>query len=91
MSNEYQDHCNANYGPDDEPTREEQEGDAWEYWHGRAMSAETLLHLIREREPASPATEFDSNLLSADEANKRLGEIFLIARSALTSGERDAG
>lgn len=40
MSNEYQDYCNANYGPEDGPTREEQEGDAWEYWHERANKFE---------------------------------------------------
>lgn len=84
MISEYQDYCNANYDPEDIPTRDEQEGDAWEYWQGRAMAAETHLHLIAELEPASPATEFDSNLLSADEANKLLGEVFRIARVGLS-------
>lgn len=31
---------------DEEPTREEQEADAWEYWHQRACRFEKALHLI---------------------------------------------
>lgn len=37
------------YGePEHEPTREEQEGDAWEYWHQRARRFETALVEIRD-------------------------------------------
>lgn len=35
----------------DEPTREQQEGDAWEYWHQRAHKFETALFAITKLEP----------------------------------------
>lgn len=47
MSAEYQDYCNANYDPEDEPTREEQEADAWEYWHQRAIKLDRENHKLR--------------------------------------------
>jgi len=65
-------------------TPEEEKAEAWEYWNGRAMAAEYHLHAIAQLELASPATEFDSNLLSADEANKLLGEVFRLARLGLS-------
>jgi hypothetical protein len=36
--------------PDDgeEPSPEEDQGEAWEYWHGRAMSAEAEIHRLKE-------------------------------------------
>lgn len=33
--------------PPYEPTREEEAADAWEYWHARAMSAETEIARLR--------------------------------------------
>lgn len=36
--------------PPHEPTREEQEADAWEYWHRRAAALETALHNLIELE-----------------------------------------
>jgi hypothetical protein len=49
VSTEYQDHCNANFGPEDAPTREQQEGDAWEYWHQRANKFEAEIQQLRIR------------------------------------------
>lgn len=67
--------------PDDPPTLEEQEGEAWEYWHARAMTAELHIHMIRQLEPGTQEW-IDKGALEDGHANHLLAEIFRIARAA---------
>lgn len=53
------------YGePPYEPTPEEQEGDAWHYWHDRAHKAETeafnlreLIKVLLDNDPSEPIAD----------------------------------
>ena len=79
MSTEYQDHC------EDEPsalaTEEEEAAEAWEYWHQRAQRLDAALYEIEEKEPGM-CVFGDPPALSAEDANKLLSQIFIIARVA---------
>jgi hypothetical protein len=48
----------------DHPTREEQEGDAWEYWHQRAHKFEAALYQIHTvcADNAAPTCKHDMAL-----------------------------
>jgi acyl-CoA reductase-like NAD-dependent aldehyde dehydrogenase len=53
--------------PNDPPTREEEEGDAWEYWHNRAIAAEVTERASKSISDARKET-IDRLVAAIDEA-----------------------
>lgn len=95
MSIEHQDYCNENYGPEDAPTREEQEGDAWEYWHQRAIKFEAEIAVLRSalvhvRKIIVEGAETGFNCRDGDWAD-RLFASQAMTHSALTSQHHGKG
>jgi hypothetical protein len=68
----------------DHPTREEEEGDAWEYWHQRAIKFEAALHQIK-------TVCRDNAAISDRGKGMALSFVWQVAEAAITTGDRTDG